>query len=153
MIQNIQSITPGKAQELIKAMTPKLEAHAANIEAAKEQKHEEGRNMEAEFKEAVGKHDFEKIGKLKEEGYKPSEEFIKGIGKEHGLDEGKPMKSSSCSAPSRKNRANMKGRPHVCWMPHRPTTFMSSKRYRKKGTGSPKKTLPRCVKRVCKPTR
>ena len=35
MIQNIQSITPGKAQELIKAMTPKLEAHAANIEAAK----------------------------------------------------------------------------------------------------------------------
>ena len=43
--------------------------------------------MEAEFKEAVGKHDFEKIGKLKEEGYKPSEEFIKGIGKEHGLDE------------------------------------------------------------------
>ena len=86
MIQNIQSITPGK-EELIKAMTPKLEAHAANIEAAKEQKHEEGRNMEAEFKEAVGKHDFEKIGKLKEEGYKPSEEFIKGIGKEHGLDE------------------------------------------------------------------
>ena len=111
MIQNIQSITPGKAQELIKAMTPKLEAHAANIEAAKEQKHEEGRNMEAEFKEAVGKHDFEKIGKLKE-----------------------------------------KGRPHVCWMPHRPTTFMSSKRYRKKGTGSLKKTLPGCVKRVCKPT-
>lgn len=87
MIQNIQSITPGKAQELIKAMTPKLVAHAANIEAAKEQKHEEGCNMEAEFKEAVGKHDFEKIGKLKEEGYKPSEEFIKGIGKEHGLDE------------------------------------------------------------------
>ena len=41
MIQNIQSITPGKAQELIKAMTPKLEAHAANIEAAKEQKHED----------------------------------------------------------------------------------------------------------------
>ena len=35
----------------------------------------------------MGKHDFEKIGKLKEEGYKPSEEFIKGIGKEHGLDE------------------------------------------------------------------
>ena len=32
MIQNIQSITPGKAQELIKAMTPKLEAHAANID-------------------------------------------------------------------------------------------------------------------------
>ena len=30
---------------------------------------------------------LKKIGKLKEEGYKPSEEFIKGIGKEHGLDE------------------------------------------------------------------
>ena len=33
-------------------------------------------NMEAEFREAVGKHDFEKIGKLKEEGYKPSEESV-----------------------------------------------------------------------------
>ncbi|MCS2390359.1 hypothetical protein NXV57_27400 [Bacteroides thetaiotaomicron] len=133
-------------------MTPKLEAHAANIEAAKEQKHEEGRNMEAEFKEAVGKHDFEKNREAQEEGYKPSEEFIKGIGKEHGLDERQTHEVIHCSAPSRKNRANMKGRPHVCWMPHRPTTFMSSKRYRKKGTGSLKKTLPGCVKRVCKPT-
>ena len=67
--------------------------------------------MEAEFKEAVGKHDFEKIGKLKEEGYKPSEEFIKGIGKEHGLDERqtheviqlfgtKPSESSAAPAPT-----------------------------------------------------
>ena len=87
MIQNIQSITPGKAQELIKAMTPKLEAHAISLETAENQKHEVERNMEAEFREAVGKHDFEKIGKLKEEGYKPSEEFIKGIVKEHDLDE------------------------------------------------------------------
>ena len=87
MIQNIQSITPGKAQELIKAMTPKLEAHAISLGTAENQKHEVERNMEAEFREAVGKHDFEKIGKLKEEGYKPSEEFIKGIVKEHDLDE------------------------------------------------------------------
>lgn len=87
MIQNIQSITPTKAQELIKAMTPKLEAHTVRLETTENPKHETKRNMEAEFKEAVGKHDFEKIGKLKEDGYKPSEEFIKGIGKAHGLDE------------------------------------------------------------------
>lgn len=152
MIQNIQSITPGKAQELIKAMTPKLEAHAANIEAAKEQKHEEGRNMEAEFKEAVGKHDFEKSGSSKRKDINPVKSLSKESVRNTVWMKGKPMKSSSCSAPSRKNRANMKGRPHVCWMPHRPTTFMSSKRYRKKGTGSLKKTLPGCVKRVCKPT-
>lgn len=87
MIQNIQSITPGKAQELIKAMTPKLKAHDVCKETRESQGHEERRDMDLEFKEAVGKQDFEKIEKLKEEGYKPSEEFIKGIGKEHGLDE------------------------------------------------------------------
>lgn len=87
MILNIQSITPTKAQELIKAMTPKLEAHAVSLETKENREHGEQRNMDLEFKEAVGKQDFEKIEKLKEEGYKPSEEFIKGIGKEHGLDE------------------------------------------------------------------
>lgn len=87
MIQNIQSITPGKAQELIKEMTPKLEAHAVSIETKETQTEKERRDRDSEFKEAVGKHDFEKIEKLKEEGYTPSEEFIKGIGKEHGLDD------------------------------------------------------------------
>ena len=76
-----------KRQELIKAMTPKLEAHAVSLETKENREHGEQRNMDLEFKEAVGKQDFEKIEKLKEEGYKPSEEFIKGIGKEHGLDE------------------------------------------------------------------
>ena len=64
MILNIQSITPTKAQELIKAMTPKLEAHAVSLETKENREHGEQRNMDLEF-----------------------EEFIKGIGKEHGLDE------------------------------------------------------------------
>lgn len=82
---NIQSITEGKAQELIKEMRPKLEAH----QPAMEQKPsaERARDMDSEFKEAVGKRDFDKIDRLREEGYKPSEEYIKGVGKEQNLSE------------------------------------------------------------------
>lgn len=82
---NIQSITEGKAQELIKEMRPKLEAH----QPAMEQKPsaERARDMDSEFKEAVGKRDFDKIDRLREESYKPSEEYIKGVGKEQNLSE------------------------------------------------------------------
>lgn len=80
---NIQSITEGKAHELIKEMRPKLEvadpAMGNRISSGKE------RDMDSEFKEAVGSRDFEKIDKLREEGYKPSEEYIRGIGKELNL--------------------------------------------------------------------
>lgn len=82
-LSNIQTITEGKAQELIKEMRPKLEAKIPEIE------HSRGsgvtRNMDIEFKEAVGKRDFEKIDQLREEGYKPSEEYISGVGKELNL--------------------------------------------------------------------
>lgn len=80
---NIQTITEGKAQELIKEMRPKLEAKIPEIEHS----HGSGvtRNMDIEFKEAVGKRDFEKIDQLREEGYKPSEEYIRGVGKELNL--------------------------------------------------------------------
>ena len=153
MIQNIQSITPGKAQELIKAMTPKLEAHAANIEAAKSKNTKRGAIWKPSLRKRWANMTLKKSGSSKRKDINPVKSLSKESVRNTVWMKGKPMKSSSCSAPSRKNRANMKGRPHVCWMPHRPTTFMSSKRYRKKGTGSPNKTLPGCVKRVCKPTR
>ena len=149
MILNIQSITPTKAQELIKAMTPKLEAHAVSLETKENREHGEQRNMDLEFKEAVGKQDFEKIEKLKEEGYKPSEEFIKGIGKEHGLDE----RQSNCSAPDRKNKPDAKNRQNACWKLRRQVTSMSFKRYRRMGINLANKISPGCVKPVCKATR
>ena len=40
----------------------------------------------SELKEAVEKNDYEKMAKLKEEGYKPSEEVIKGLGQEVHID-------------------------------------------------------------------
>ena len=81
---NIQSLTPSKAQELIKEMTPKLDSSPK-----RDIPHEERptRDMEAELREAIGKKDFEKLQSLKEEGYRPSEEYIRGIAKEKGLDE------------------------------------------------------------------
>ena len=65
---NIQSITEGKAYELIKEMRPKLEAVSPVIE--NKVSSDKGRDMDSEFKEA---------------GYKPSEEYIRGIGKELNL--------------------------------------------------------------------
>lgn len=80
---DIQSITEGKAHELIKEMRPKLEAVSPVIE--NKVSSDKGRDMDSEFKEAVGNRDFEKIDKLREDGYKPSEEYIRGIGKELNL--------------------------------------------------------------------
>lgn len=88
-ISNIQSITDGKAQELIKEMRPKIEVITPGLD--QKQSEERIRNLESEFKEAVGKRDFEKIDKLREEGYKPSEEYIRGVGKELNLSD-KEMK-------------------------------------------------------------
>lgn len=81
---NIQSLTPSKAQELIKEMTPKLGSSTQRDNPNEERP---TRDMEAELKEAIGKKDFEKLQSLKEEGYRPSEEYIRGIAKEKGLDE------------------------------------------------------------------
>lgn len=44
------------------------------------------RDLASELKEAVEKNDYEKMAKLKEEGYKPSEEVIKGLGQEVHID-------------------------------------------------------------------
>lgn len=80
---NIQSITEGKAHELIKEMRPKLEAVNPVIE--NKVSADKGRDMDSEFKEAVGKRDFETIDKLREDGYKPSEDYIRGVGKQLNL--------------------------------------------------------------------
>ncbi len=80
---NIQTITEGKAQELIKEMRPRLET--VEMTAENKVSPEKNRNMDLEFKEAVGKRDFEKIEKLREDGYKPSEEYVRGVGKELNL--------------------------------------------------------------------
>lgn len=45
------------------------------------------RDFEAEFKEAVSNKNYEKLSQLKEDGYKPSEEVIKGLGKDSAVDE------------------------------------------------------------------
>ena len=67
---NIQVIPEAKAKEMLEKKT---EAQS--------------RNLEAEFKEAVSKNDYEKLAHLKEDGYKPSEEIIKGLGQDSKVDE------------------------------------------------------------------
>lgn len=64
-------------------MRPKLEAVNPVIE--NKVSADKGRDMDSEFKEAVGKRDFETIDKLREDGYKPSEDYIRGVGKQLNL--------------------------------------------------------------------
>lgn len=45
------------------------------------------RDLEQELKEAVARNDFEKMSSLKDEGYRPTEEIIKGLGQDHQLDQ------------------------------------------------------------------
>lgn len=60
---NTQMISETKAKELLQK----------RIDDSK-------RDFEAEFKEAVSNKNYEKLSQLKEDGYKPSEEVIKGLG-------------------------------------------------------------------------
>lgn len=63
---NIQMIPEAKAKELLAPQKP-------------------ARDMDAELQEALSKNDFEKMAQLKEEGYKPSEEVIQGLGHDNNL--------------------------------------------------------------------
>lgn len=45
------------------------------------------RDLEKELREAVAKNDYEKMASLKEEGYKPSEEVIRGLGQDTKIDQ------------------------------------------------------------------
>lgn len=67
---NTQMISETKAKELLQK----------RIDDSK-------RDFEAEFKEAVSNKNYEKLSQLKEDGYKPSEEVIKGLGKDLAVDE------------------------------------------------------------------
>lgn len=89
---NIQSISDTKAKELLQK---KLEEGKEKV-ASPEKEHPEireqardpkTRDMEVELKEAIARNDFEKMAKLKEEGYKPSEEVIRGLGKDAKIDQ------------------------------------------------------------------
>lgn len=87
MIQNIQSVSNEKAHEMIQAMRQRLDVQPVGLEQKAGQEPTQGRDRNSEFKEAVGRRDFEKIEMLREEGYKPSEEYVKGVARTLGLDE------------------------------------------------------------------
>lgn len=88
---NIQTISETKAKELLQR---KLEVEKEHVISSEKEQVEEqermkkptARDLASELKEAVEKNDYEKMAKLKEEGYKPSEEVIKGLGQEVHID-------------------------------------------------------------------
>lgn len=45
------------------------------------------RDLDKELKEAIAKNDYEKMASLKEEGYRPSEEVIRGLGQDAKIDQ------------------------------------------------------------------
>lgn len=87
---NIQNISVTKARELIEKQKENNVVHT--VETEKEQMNvQESRNMAAELKEAIAKDDYEKMAKLKDEGYKPSEEVINGLSQNSNIDEKKAV--------------------------------------------------------------
>lgn len=88
IFSNIQSITPSKAQEIINAMTSRLEEGKDLKENLTENKAEKTtHNMENEFKQAIVNYNFEKLEQLKDNGYKPSADIINELSKGEKLDE------------------------------------------------------------------
>lgn len=84
-LSNIQTVTEGKAQEIIKGLqkdTPDKKEEKINDPGQPPR-----RDLEAELKEATAKYDFAKMSDLKDEGYKPSAEFIRGLGKDMKITE------------------------------------------------------------------
>lgn len=82
---NIQTITDGKAQEIIKQL--QKEGPDKKEEKVNEQAEKPQRDFDSELREATAKYDFAKMSDLKDEGYKPSEEVIRGLGKEMKITE------------------------------------------------------------------
>lgn len=84
---NIQTISETKAKELLQRKLEVEKEHVISpekeqVEEQERMKNPTARDLASELKEAVEKNDYEKMAKLKEEGYKPSEEVIKGLGQE-----------------------------------------------------------------------
>lgn len=82
---NIQNISETKAKELLEQRQQKEQKPIIKKEqmSVNEQK---SRDMAAELREAVEKDDFEKMSRLKDEGYKPTEEVINGLGNIPNMD-------------------------------------------------------------------
>lgn len=90
IFSNVQSISETKAKEILQAKEA-----SKDVEQLREQSPERtpgkdpvsDRDLDKELKEAVAKNDYEKIASLKEEGYKPSEEVIRGLGQDTKIDQ------------------------------------------------------------------
>ena len=76
---NIQMLSETKAKEILQAREAKDKQYQEIIP--------ESRELAKELKEAIAKNDYEKMSQLKDEGYKPSEEVIKGLGHDLKIDE------------------------------------------------------------------
>ena len=88
---NIQTISETKAKELLQRKLEVEKEHVISpekeqVEEQERMKKPTARDLASELKEAVEKNDYEKMAQLKEEGYKPSEEVIKGLGQEVHID-------------------------------------------------------------------
>lgn len=84
---NVQALSATKAKELLAKQQENDVAQTVDQEKSPL----EERDMEAELKDAVAKDDYEKMAQLKEEGYKPSEEVIKGLSQNSQIDEKKAV--------------------------------------------------------------
>lgn len=84
---NVQALSATKAKELL----AKQQENDVVQTVDQEKSPLEERDMEAELKDAVAKDDYEKMAQLKEEGYKPSEEVIKGLSQNSQIDEKKAV--------------------------------------------------------------
>lgn len=81
---------------LSKGLTEReLKEEGFNVELLREQSQEKSpvdnpvadRDFDNELKDAIAKNDYEKMYNLKEEGYRPSEEFIRGLGQDNNIDQ------------------------------------------------------------------
>lgn len=88
-LSNVQTISELKAQELLKKQQENDIIQEVGPE--KEKAAEQPRNLEAELKEAVAKDNYAKMAQLKDEGYKPSEDVIKGLSQSSNMDDKKAI--------------------------------------------------------------
>lgn len=86
----MQSIPEAKAKELLDKQQDK--DNVSTVEKEQTVVNDlKGRDMEAELKEAIEKDDFEKMSRLRDEGYKPSEEVIRGLSNSPNMDDKKAV--------------------------------------------------------------
>lgn len=87
---NVQRVSETKAKDLLSARENGRDVGMAKDpekDKAKDKVTATDRDLEKELREAVAKKDYEKMASLKEEGYKPSEEVIRGLGQDAKIDQ------------------------------------------------------------------